>query len=287
MFRRKQNWFYDWSWTPVSGCWPAPNSPGCANCWPMRWLNSHTWKVETVYSEAITKEAKRARRKWTGYLTALREGDEMWNRLTHPGVENPALGPGKPNLIAVVYQGDLFVEAWVKGELVKRPKKDIDRVCATIAVSKHIGLLLTKYTPQMAAYFDELDPRTVRVWKPKLWLGFSAENQECFDRRWSDIRPFAEAGWFVYVVIAPMLAPVTLPPDFLALGRRTWVVCYGECEQVPPEECRPMETDWAREVRDQCRAAGIPFFIRKMHSGAYVPPDLHIREFPSWPYCRS
>jgi protein gp37 len=250
----------------------------------MRWLNSHTWKVETVYSGAITKEAKRARRKWTGILTALRDGDHMWNKpLTHPGVVNPALGPGKPNLISVVYQGDLFVEARVKGQLVKRPKKDVDWVCATIAVSKHIGLLLTKYTPQVAAYFDALDPRTVRVWKPKLWLGFSAENQECFDRRWPDIRPFAEAGWFVYVVIAPMLGPVILPPDFLALGKRTWVVCYGECEQVTPEECRPMEEDWARAVLKQCRAAGISFFFRKMHSGAYVPPDLQIRQFPVWP----
>ena len=136
---RKQNWFYDWSWTPVSGCWPAPNSPGCANCWPMKWLNSHTWNVETVYSGAVTKEAKRARRKWTGVLTALRDGDHMWDRpLTHPGVENPALGPGKPNLISVVFQGDLFVEG--------RPKKDIDLVCVTLVVSEHMGLLCTKYT---------------------------------------------------------------------------------------------------------------------------------------------
>jgi protein gp37 len=248
----------------------------------MKWNNSHTHPTETVYTYAVTKEAKRGRRKWTGILTALRDGDEMWNLpLTHPGVENPALGPGKPNLISVVYQGDLFVEARVKGQVVKRPKKDIDRVCVTIAASKHIGELLTKYTPQMAEYFAALDPRTVRVWKPKLWLGFSAENQECFDRRWPDLRPFAEAGWFVYVVIAPMLGPVTLPPDFLVLGKCTWVICYGECEQITPEECRPMEPDWARAVRDQCRAAGIPLFIRGMHSGEYVPPDLHIREFPS------
>jgi protein gp37 len=240
----------------------------------MKWLNSHTWTVETVYSGALKAANRNGRRKWTGVLTALRDGDKMWNRpLTHPGVVNPALGPDKPNLISVVFQGDLFVEG--------RPKKDIDRVCATIAASKHIGLLLTKYTPQMAAYFGALDPRTVRVWKPKLWLGFSAENQECFDRRWPDLRPFAEAGWFVYVVIAPMLGSVILPPDFLALGK--WVICYGECEQINRDECRPMDADWARAVLKQCRAAGIPFFMRAMHTGAYVPPDLQIREFPSWP----
>jgi hypothetical protein len=83
---------------------------------------------------------------------------------------NPALGPGKPNLIFVVLEGALFVEG--------RPKKDIDQVCGTIAASRHIGILCSKYTSQMAAYCVALDARTVRKWKSKLWLCFSAENQE-------------------------------------------------------------------------------------------------------------
>jgi protein gp37 len=221
----------------------------------------------------VTKANASGRRKWTGDLTALRDGDPIWTLpLTHPGVANPALGPRKPNLIFTVLEGDLFVEG--------RPKEDIDRVCLTITVSRHIGLLCTKYTREMANYFAGLDPRTVRIWQPKLWLGFSAENQECFNRRWSDIRPFAHAGWYVFVSIAPMLGPVTLPPDFLALGKRTWVIVNGECEQINRDECRPMDADWARSIRDQCRGANIPFFMRAMHTGAYVPPDLHIRRFP-------
>jgi protein gp37 len=151
----------------------------------------------------------------------------------------------------------------------------------TIAYSKHIGLLCTKYTWEMAAYLGGLDIRTVSLWMPKLWLGFSAEDQEWFDRRWADIRPFAAAGWFVFVSISPMLGAVTLPPDFLALGK--WVIVNGECEQINRYECRPMDADWARAIRDQCRAANIPFFMRAMHTGAYVPPDLHIRQFPAWP----
>ena len=131
----------------------------------------------------------------------------------------------------------------------------------------------------MAAYLSALDPRTVRKWKSKLWLCFSAETQGCFDERWPDLRPFAEAGWFVGVSISPMLGPVTLPPDALELLR--WVIVNGECEQITPELCRPMDADWARAIRDQCKAAGIPFFMRAMHSGAYVPPDLRIRQFPS------
>jgi protein gp37 len=275
LFVRKPSWWWDWSWTPVGGCKPKPNSPGCNNCWVPKWLNSHTWKTETVHT-GVTKLNKRGRRVWTGILTALQDGDRMWNwPLTFPGVVNPALGPGKPNLIFVVLEGDLFVEG--------RPKEDIDQVCVTIAASRHIGLLCTKYTRQMANYFVSLDPRTVRKWKSKLLLCFSAENQECFAERWPDLRPLAKADWSVFVSISPMLGPVTLPPDFLAFGPRTWVIVNGECEQINPEECRPMEADWARAIRDQCRAAGIPFFMRGMHSGAYVPPDLWIREFPSVP----
>ena len=94
----------------------------------------------------------------------------------------------------------------------------------------------------------------------------------------------AEAGWFVYVALSPLLGPVTLPPDFLAQGQRTWVVVYGECNRWEPERCRPMEADWARASYGQCRAAGIPFFLRGMHTPGYIPPDLvNIREFPVWP----
>ena len=212
MLLRKDLYWWDWSWTPVSGCQPPLNSPGCGNCWVLKWLNSHTWKTETVYSGAVSAKAnKKGRRKWTGVPTTSPDDDPTWTLpLTHPGVINPALGPGQPNLIFCVMDGELFVTG--------RLKEDIDRVCLTIAVSRHIGLLCTKYTREMANYFAGLDPRTVRTWRPKLWLGFSAENQACFDRRWPDLCPFTHSGWFVFVSIAPMLGPVTLPPDFLALG---------------------------------------------------------------------
>ena len=269
MYFRKDDWWWDGSWTPVGGC--LPPSEECANCWAPKWLKSHTWKTETVHTGVI-KVDKRGRPGWTGNLTALRDGDPVWNwPLTWPGVENPALGPGKPSLIFVVMEGDLFVKG--------RPKEDIDRVCRTIAASQHIGLLVTKYTAEMAAYFASLDPRTVRRYQSKLWLCFSAGNQEWFDRRWADMRALAEAGWFVFVSIAPMIGPVSLPDDFLALAK--WVIVNGEYEQIEPERCRPMDADWARALLDQCRATQIPFFMRNMHSGAYVPPDLQIREFPS------
>jgi protein gp37 len=176
-------------------------------------------------------------------------------------------------LIFVVVLGDLFYTKRLKEHI-----EYINRACATIAASPHIGLLLTKYTPEMAAYFASLDPRTVRRWLPQLWLGFSAENQHWFDRRWADMRPLAESGWFVFSSIAPMIDPVTLPDDFLALAK--WVIVNGEQEKL--ERRRPMKTAWVRAIRDQCAAAHVPLFIKGPNTGGYLAPDLQkIRQFPT------
>ena len=52
----------------------------------------------------------------------------------------------------------------------------------------------------------------------------------------------ANAGWFVFTSIAPMIGPVTLPDDFL--GKRTWVIVAGE--QGPHDRCRDMAAVGAR-----------------------------------------
>src|SRR5262249_35814014 len=119
---RKPDWWWDTTWNPVSGCRKV--SPGCTQCWSLPWLKSHTWTVPTVYTGAIEK-AIDGNIRWTGDPTALRVGDPMWNfPLTFPGVVNPALGPGKPNLIFGAVDGDLFLDG--------RPPEDINRVCRTL-----------------------------------------------------------------------------------------------------------------------------------------------------------
>ena len=234
---------------------------------PRQWLQVH---------DGVT-EVRHGRPMWNGEIKTLRDGHPLWTwPLTWPGVENPALGPGQPSLIFVVVAGDLFYTKRVKEDIAS-----INRICATVAASRHIGLLVTKYTVEMAAYFAALDARTVNRWLPKLWLCFSAENQECFVKRWADIRPLAEAGWFVFTSLAPLIGPVTLPVDFLALVK--WVIVNGE-EKVKRERGRPMKTAWVRAIHDQCSAAHIPLFIKGAHAGGYLAPDLQkIRQFPSVP----
>jgi protein gp37 len=56
---RKPDWWWDRTWTPVSGCRPV--SEGCRDCWSLPWLKCHTWQTETVYTGAIEDGGRRKR----------------------------------------------------------------------------------------------------------------------------------------------------------------------------------------------------------------------------------
>jgi protein gp37 len=211
--------WWDTTWNPVGGCKAV--STGCKNCYLATWLASHTHQSETVHAGVI----KRVKGRWVfnGKLKTLPDGHHAWNKpLEYPGAESPKLGTGKPSLILTAAGGDLFVEG--------RSTNDIDRVVETIALSPHIGLFLSKYTGQMAPYFLNKSPFTVECWRRNIWLGFSAERQIEFDIRWVHMRPLAEVGWFVFTSLAPLLKQILLPEDFLAFGKRTWVIVNGEGE---------------------------------------------------------
>jgi protein gp37 len=264
------DWWWDATLNLVGGCSPA--SPGCQNCYAAQVAGTKTWpyaRSARLHDGVTIVQDKR--RIFNGKLTVAPKGHHLWTwALEWRGAKHPKLGPGQPSLIFVGDMSDLFHEG--------RDAEVIGSVCAIIALSDHIGLLLTKRTARMADYFGKQSRATVHRWQSKLWLGFSAERQDWCDSRWADIRPLAEAGWFVFVSIAPMIGPVRLPDAFLALGQRTWVIVAGE--QGRHTDCRYMEPQWARAVRDQCAEAGIPFFVKQMAKGAPIPPDLQIRQFP-------
>jgi protein gp37 len=247
------------------GC-EGPVSPGCLNCVSAKLAGT---RQHDQLHTGVTYRAG-GRIFFSGKLTELPPGHPRWNQLlTYPGAAHPKLGPGMPSLIWIGGMTDIFSAGHRTAVL--------GRALATVVLTDHIGLLLTKRPERMAAYFaTRVRPR----WQAKLWLGFSAENQEWFDKRWPHMRLLADAGWTVFVSIAPMLGPVTLPPDFLALRNRAWVIVNGE-EKVPHERCRDMDPAWARALRDQCRAAGVPFFMKGMSHDRPIPPDLLIRQFPA------
>ncbi len=51
-----------------------------------------------------------------------------------------------------------------------------------------------------------------------------------------------------------------------------WVICGGESGN----KARPMHPDWARSLRNQCNAAGVPFFFKQW--GEYIEADQMLED---------
>lgn len=117
---------------------------------------------------------------------------------------------------------------------------------------------------------------------PNVWLGVSVEDQQRADERipllldtpaalrWISAEPLlghidlttapalGRAGW-----LSPLTGDHKLQPfhaDHCG-ARLDWVVAGGESAQNKPG--RPMHPNWARSLRDQCRAAGVPFHFKQ------------------------
>lgn len=104
---------------------------------------------------------------------------------------------------------------------------------------------------------------------PNVLLGFSAENQECFDTRWQHMCKLAAAGWRVWCSAEPLLSHLNM--DAALRDGLSWVVVGGESGNG----ARPMHPDWARSLRDQCVAASVPFFFKQWGTyGDFHPAPL-------------
>jgi hypothetical protein len=98
------------------------------------------------------------------------------------------------------------------------------------------------------------------VWPlPNVWLGVSVENQKAADDRLDYLCELASQGWQTMVSFEPLLGAVDPGKWWLSLGARTWAICGGESGPG----ARPMHPDWVRGLRDQCVAAGVPFFFKQ------------------------
>lgn len=126
---------------------------------------------------------------------------------------------------------------------------------------------------------------------PNVHLGVSVETQE-YDYRITDL--LATPAAVRYVSYEPALGPLKFVQngvDYL-VGWKSEAghdrLCDGSCRRCPVENqvqtnkldwiicggesgpgARPMHPDWARSVRDQCVAAGVPFFFKQW--GAWTP----------------
>jgi len=109
----------------------------------------------------------------------------------------------------------------------------------------HTFQVLTKRPERAASMSQRLS------WAPNIWMGTSVENQ-----RWaSRVKELQRTGAQVkFLSCEPLLGPLRLD-----LRNINWVIVGGESGHG----ARPMRADWARAIREQCEAAGVPFFFKQ------------------------
>lgn len=150
------------------------------------------------------------------------------------------------NAVDPMWRADLF---WL---IKQTPNLD------WLLLTKRIGNART----MMADAIATIDPMAEWVIPlPNIWLGATIVNQEEADR---DIDKLDKIPATVrFLSMEPLLGPVTLGFDRLwGTGSRNgidWVIVGGESGP----KARPMHPDWARSLRDQCEAAGVPFLFKQ------------------------
>lgn len=269
------------TWNPLRGC--SRVSDGCRNCYAES-IAARFCGAGQPYEGTINPETKR----WNGTIKLVPE------KLAEP------LRWTRPRMVFVNSMSDLFHE--------DVPFEFIDKVFAVMALAKqHTFQVLTKRPERMREYFKSLSHKRgskVCAWAtdelgiglegilridkipkglPNVWLGVSVENQQAADERIHLLlQTPAEVHW---VSVEPMIGPVDLfmvsDVDFTfnALSKKEgiafrgigldWVVVGGESGP----HARPMHPDWARNLRDQCRAAGLPFLFKQFGEFIEREPD--------------
>lgn len=260
----------DATWNPIVGCTIV--SPGCTNCYAMAMAARINAMTLSSHYEGLTKKVN-GRSVWTGNVA-----------LANDHIFTAPLRWRKPRMVFVNSMGDLFHESI--------PDEWIDRAFAVMgAAGRHTFQVLTKRPERMLATVTRIG-KSINViekhardfgytlkfegiglvpWPlPNVWMGVSAERQGEFDDRWKTLRKVPAAVTFISM--EPLLAPIFFRP-----AKPDWIIVGGESGS----RARDMHPDWARDIRDQCKAAGVNFFMKQMTGKKPIPDDLQIRQFPA------
>jgi protein gp37 len=265
------------TWNPIVGC--SIVSPGCTNCYAMSQAARLLDKPGSHY-EGTTKRVN-GKAVWTGKVATAPDAI-----LTAP------LRRWKSTTYFVNSMGDLFHE--------DAPDAWIDRVFAIMALApQHTFQVLTKRAKRMADYMDDVGdgrgnfstleripellatPAAVRFVSAEPLLGpidftWIAEPDDTKDGvidallgcNWIDgggrgvtyrpTRPGHEGREMTRYMCSS-------EEEILANRKLDWIIVGGESGPG----ARPMHPDWARSIRDQCAAAGVPFFFKQW--GEWAP----------------
>lgn len=267
----------DHTFNPWTGCTKV--SPGCDNCYAEQMMDKRLHKVEWgPRGERVRTSAANWRDpiRWNGRHTQF-----FAERGRRQRVFCASLADVFDNAVDPVWRGDLF------NLIEQTPNLD--------------WLLLTKRIGNVKAMLEQLGLSEL---PGNVWLGATIVNQAEADR---DIpKLLATPARVRFLSMEPLLGPAKIR-EYLMAGRHPgrctacgkghgftrcpnyggvsakregrdgcdgfvraefaidWVIVGGESGHG----ARPMSPDWARSLRDQCAAAGVPFLFKQW--GEWVP----------------
>jgi protein gp37 len=283
----------DATWSPTLGCTKV--SPGCDNCYAIktvhRLAHNPNPKIQMA-AEGLTAYRPGVGVVWTGAVRTLPDRLDLPLRWRKPRMifvdsQSDLFHDHVPDeFIARVFAVMAATPRHTYQILTKRHARMRSLLSSDdfrlLAKEKHGDLRLSGLIKGQGG------PIVINAFPPKnVWLGVSVEDQQ-----WADIRipalldTPAAVRW---LSCEPLLGPVNLAgpvdqhghrphPTYWLTGRPhwgtpdaqglqpievgpriDWVVVGGESGHG----ARPMHPDWARALRDQCQAAGVPFLFKQ------------------------
>ena len=219
----------DATWNPVTGCTRV--SPGCDHCYAERLARYRLRDSYLRRPPAVDTPENRA--------------DPFSIRLWPDRLRQPIEWQA-PRMVFVNSMSDLFHRDVPESYVVKVFE-------VMLRADRHIYQVLTK-RPTRALRFWRRNYEALGTTEipSHIWIGTSVESAHYSYR----VRQLAALRAAVrFLSCEPLLGPMTL--DLRAVH---WVIVGGESGPG----FRPIDISWAAGIRDQCVAAGVPFFFKQV-----------------------
>jgi protein gp37 len=284
----------DATWNPITGCQIV--SDGCKNCYAMQLAGTRL--AHTPSRTGLTRKNAAGKHIWTGETRFNRETLDQPLRWKRPRrifvcAHGDLFAESVPtDWIDQVFAIMALAPQHTFQVLTKRPER-MREYLAPYDARRANGL------GQAVIDLGYDGPLEALSWPlPNVWLGVSVEDQATADARIPHL--LATPAAIRWISAEPLLGPVDvrqmiystntracsldalsghfspMPIEHLAhrsayarvpdpIAALDWVVVGGESGPG----ARPMHPDWARSLRDQCAAAGVPYFFKQW--GEWVP----------------
>ena len=245
----------DHTWNPWQGCHKV--SDGCKNCYMFRDKKRYGQDASVVVR-------------------------------SKPATFNKPLSWGDPAKVFVCSWSDFFI---AEADVWRQEAYDI------MQQTPHLTyLLLTKRSDNIINRWG-----SVQSLAKNIWIGVTVENQEEVNERIYMLLQTPTLGKR-FISIEPMLGEISLRWLEAWWGRatkpRAWNESTNELDGLKKFDWvivgaesgpnrRPCKIEWIRSIVEQCKAAGVPVFVKQLHIDGKMsgnmeewPEYLRIQEFP-------